>query len=433
MRGFEKPSIKTEIPGPESRMLSQRLKAVECQNVTYLAEDYPIFLNKSDATNVWDVDGNRYVDLTSFFGVSFIGHNHPLIRRCLGEPDLVNGLGDVLPSVSKVELLEEINRLLGGGYVGILGQNGSDAVESAIKTAYLYTGKPGIIAFKGAYHGLSLGALMATYNPKFKDPFRAYLPDNTIYFVFPTSLEESDAVGREIEDHLRSRNDVGLVILELIQARGGVKIVPKDFVKRLAELSKEYGVVLAFDEIYTGCGRCGRLFLYEYYGVQPDVIILGKALSSSFPLSVMMAKEHIMKAWPKSGGEAIHTSTFLGHPLMSKVALEVLRYIEKEKLWKVAEKSGEYLMKKLLNLREKHPDCVKDVRGMGLLVGIELNGISAFELSKELLKMGYIVLPSGLNGEVLEITPPVIVSKEIIDDFIQVLSRVLEQWTSIQK
>ncbi len=433
MKGFERPLIKTLIPGKKSLNLSKKLQNLECRNITFVAEDYPVFLEKSYMMNVWDVDGNRFVDLTSFFGVSFIGHNHPIVQKCLKSPDLINGLGDVLPSESKVTLLEELNDFAGGGYRGILGQNGADAVEAAIKTAFLYTGKPGIIAFEGGYHGLSFGALMTTYNSKFRDPFSVYLPAHTEYFSFPDGGEGSEMILEQIDKYMKMKDNVGLVLMELIQARGGVRIFPAEFVKGIAEICRKYRVVLAFDEIYTGLGRCGKPFCFEYYGVIPDILILGKALSSSFPISVMMGKEKIMEAWPTSTGEAIHTSTFLGHPLISKIAFEVVKYIRRNRLWENASEMGEYILKKLIPLREKYQNLVKDIRGKGLLIGIEIEGASVFDISRELLKRGYITLSSGLRGEVLELTPPVAITKKIVDEFVLVFEDVLKLWTSTRR
>lgn len=432
MKGFEAPSIKTEIPGPASKLLMSRLRSVECRNITYLSDDFPIFIDKSYMMNVWDVDGNRFIDLTSFFGVSFIGHSHPVVRETLNSAEIVNGMGDVLPSVSKVELLEKISTLLGGGYKGILGQNGADSVESAIKTAWLYTGRRKIISFENAYHGLSIGTLSVTHNPKFKRPFGDVIPTWGISVPFPGLRHSEDEVLEIVKKHLES-GDVAMILLEPIQARGGVRMFPLEFVKEVAKLAKDFGVLLAFDEIFTGFGRSGKLFAFEYFDVRPDIIILGKALSSSFPISAMMAREEVMDAWPVSEGEAIHTSTFLGHPLISKVARNVIEYIEENKLWLEAELKGKYFLKKLLDLKEKFPEVIADVRGWGLLIGVELKGVSAFEVTKELLKRGFITLPSGPEGEVLELTPPVVITEEIIDNFVSEFQRVLSRWHSMKE
>lgn len=430
MKGLDLPSIKTSIPGPKSQELSKRLRNVECPNITFVASDYPVFVEKSYLANVWDADGNRFVDLTSFFGVSLLGHRHPVILKCLEQAEIINGMGDVLPSSSKVRLLEELSQLLGGGFMGILGQNGSDAVEAAIKTSLLYTGKKRIIAFDGAYHGLSFGALHCTFNPKFKAPFSDLLVDVTTYFPFPN--EQSWAkVAEEIEEFVSRSEDVGLLIIEPVQARGGVRIAPVGFMKKMREVTEKYGIVLAIDEIFSGLGRCGRKFAFEYYDITPDIVTLGKALSSSLPLSVMMAREEIMKAWPLSQGEAIHTSTFLGHPLICEVGYSVLRYMKENCIWEEARIKGENLLSKLSALRSEFPSLIKDVRGLGLLIGVELQGMGAFELSKKLLNLGYITLPSGLNGEVLELAPPVVITDEIIDDFVDKFSWLLRKWNSL--
>jgi acetylornithine/succinyldiaminopimelate/putrescine aminotransferase len=428
MKGIKLPKLRTPVPGPNSLKLMKELREVECQNITYISEDYPVFISKSSLANVWDVDGNRYVDLISFFGVSLIGHNHPAIRKLLRNPQIINGMGDVLPSESKVKLLKKLSALLGGGYQGILGQNGADAVEAAIKTAYLYTGKKTVMAFEGGYHGLSFGALLCTFNPKFKDPFRSLIPDISVYFPFPQADNWLEVINN-IEKYLKEKGDVSLLIMEPVQARGGVRIAPVDFIKALREITLRYGVVLAFDEIFSGLGRCGKKFVYEYYGVKPDIILLGKALSSSFPISVMMAREEIMKAWPSSGGEALHTSTHLGHPLISEIAYNLLCLMEKEKVWDQVSWKGSIFLSKLSKVKADFPEIVREVRGMGLLLGIEFHHGIAFDVSKKLLKLGYITLPSGLKGEVLELAPSFVITEKIMDDFVSKLNSVLKEWT----
>lgn len=430
MKGLELPKIKTSIPGPKSKELLKKLRDVECPNITFITDDYPVFIEKSYLANVWDADDNRFVDLTSFFGVSLLGHRHPVVLKCLKEAEIINGMGDVLPSSSKVRLLEKLSQILGGGFSGILGQNGADAVEAAIKTSLLYTGKKRIIAFEGAYHGLSFGALHCTFNPKFKAPFTHLLVDVTTYFPFPDEPSWMK-IANDIEEFVFKNKDVGLLIIEPVQARGGVRIAPIGFMKKIREVTEKYGIVLAVDEIFSGLGRCGRKFAFEYYDIVPDIVILGKALSSSFPLSVMMAREEIMKAWPLSQGEAIHTSTFLGHPLICEIGYRVLRYIEENRIWEEARVKGENLLSKLATLRSEFPSLIKDVRGLGLLVGVEFRSIGAFEFSKRLLNLGYITLPSGLNGEVLELTPPVVITDEIIDDFVDKFSWLLRKWNSL--
>ena len=429
-RGFEFPLIRTEIPGPESRILSKKLKEVESPNITYISHDFPIFIKKSYMMNVWDVDGNRYIDMTSLFGVSAIGHSSSLILDMLRNAEIINGMGDVLPSASKVQLLYKLREIMGGGYKGILGQNGADAVEAAMKTALLYTGRHRIIAFKGGYHGLSYGALNLTWNKKFKLPFKKQIPAITKFFEYPRDDKEGDSILEKIETYLSRLSPEkrpGLIFIELIQARGGVRVAPYRFIYGLREIADRYNILLGFDEIYTGLGRTGKMFAFEHYGVKPDIITLGKALSSSFPVSVCLARDEVMNAWPESEGEAIHTSTFLGHPLICEVASKVLDYIVENRLYKRAERIGQFFMEKLRKLELGFPGVIKEVRGKGLLIGIEFRSKGmGFELMKHLLRSGIITLPAGENAEVLEITPPLIITEDIAMFFINQLERIIE-------
>ena len=429
-KGFEFPLIRTEIPGPESRILSKKLKEVESPNITYISGDFPVFIKKTYMMNVWDVDDNRYIDMTSMFGVSAVGHTNSLILDILKNAEIINGMGDVLPTASKVKLLGKLRKIMGGGYKGILGQNGADAVEAAMKTALLYTGRHRIIAFKGGYHGLSYGALNLTWSKKFKLPFKKQMPVITKFFEYPRDDIEGDFVLEKIDAYLSRLSPEkrpGLIFVELIQARGGVRVAPYRFIQGLKEIADRYDILLGFDEIYTGLGRTGKMFAFEHYGVKPDIITLGKALSSSFPVSVCLATDKIMEAWPESQGEAIHTSTFLGHPLICEVAATVLDQIKKDKLYERAERIGRLLMGELKELELEFPGVIKEVRGKGLLIGIEFRTKGmGFESMKYLLKKGFITLPAGENAEVLEITPPLVITEDIAMFFIQQLRRVIE-------
>ncbi len=417
--GFSLPLVKTEIPGKNSIALAKRLGHVESRNLTFIAEDFPIFLDRAYLNNVWDIDDNRYVDMTSFFGVASIGHRNEIIYDTISKTSIIHGMGDVLPSESKVRLLEILSEKMGGGYKGILAQSGSEAVESCIKTAYMHTKKPGIIAFKNSYHGLGLGAFNLTYNKKFREPFSPYLGIPVNFIEFPTEYS-GEKVLQKIENMLKNMQ-IGMVFLEPVQARGGVNIFPRDFIKKLKVITEKYGVLLGFDEIYAGFYRCGFFSLSEYFGVKPDIIALGKGLSSQFPLSVCLAKSDVMDSWPTSDGEAIHTYTFTGHPLFCSATISVINYIDKNNIPERVQTIGKYLYKKLSQLKNKK--SIKEIRGMGLLYGIELD-TPAFPIVKKLLQKGFITLPSG-NGNVLELSPTFQITKLLIDEFIRVLDETI--------
>jgi len=406
------PDLRGEIPGPRSRDLAARLARVEGPNVTCLAPTTPIFWERAAGSNVWDVDGNRYVDLTAAFGVANAGHAHRGVVDAVANQaaTLLHGMGDVHPPAVKVELLEAlVGRFPGGGACrAVLGSSGSDAVETALKTAMLATGCAGLIAFEGGYHGLALGALDATHRSDFRDPFAARLPGATRFARFG----DLDSV-RELAD--ASGAAFGAVLVEPIQGRGGERVPPQGFLSGLRALCDERGWLLIADEIYTGFGRTGRWFACEHEEVVPDLLCVGKGLASGLPISACLGREEVMRAWPVSRGEALHTQTFLGHPVACAAALASMAAIERGGLVERAAALGTSALARLRDRLGGAPGVV-DVRGMGLMIGVEYScGERALQLCEAALQRGVILLPSGPGGCVVSITPPLSIGEQALD------------------
>jgi 4-aminobutyrate aminotransferase/(S)-3-amino-2-methylpropionate transaminase len=416
------PEILTDIPGPGSLTLARRLARVESRNVTCL-DPPPIFWQRASGANVWDVDGNRFVDLTAAFGVANAGHANPEVTRAIARQsrELLHGMGDVHPPAIKVELLEALIDRFPGGVPAraVLSSSGSDAIETAIKTAILATGRPGILAFEGSYHGLSIGALDTTWRTDFRRPFAARLPQSTIFAPFG-DLEEMMRAARG------SPIPIAAVLIEPIQGRGGEQVPPPGFLSELRRQCTEQGWLLIADEIYTGFGRTGRWFACEHEEVIPDLLCVGKGLASGMPISACLGRDEVMKAWPVSTGEALHTQTFIGHPASCAAALASIRVLEKDDLIGRAERLGE---RALAHLREVFSSrsgaeaaSVVEVRGRGLMLGIECrSGEIAGAACRAALERGVIALPSGGRGEVLSITPPLSIDEEIFLGAIDVL------------
>ncbi len=290
----------------------------------------------------------------------------------------------------------------------MLGSSGSDAVEAALETALLATGRAGVVAFEGAYHGLSLGALDTTWRPIFREPFAARLAGRTAFARFG-----------DVRDVVRAASEcaapVGAVIVEPIQGRGGERIPPDGFLGALRRLCDDEGWLLVADEVYTGFGRTGRWFACEHEGVVPDLLCLSKGMASGMPISACIGRAEVMDAWPPSSGEALHTQTFLGHPPGCAAALASLAVIEEEKL---VERAAENGARVLLRLRERlrGAEGVVDVRGRGLLIGIECDGPGrADRACRSALERGVIALQSGDDGRVLSITPPLSIEPELLE------------------
>jgi 4-aminobutyrate aminotransferase-like enzyme len=428
----------------------QLLRKYESRNVLFAEPDgaWPIVWERAKGVHVWDAEGKKYLDLTAAFGVAAAGHANPNVVNA-GQKQmakLLHAMGDVHPHALKAQLARELSKITFERWVSaskaqspmsktgkvIFSNSGFEAVESALKTAMLATGKRGVIAFEGAYHGLGYGALNATHREHFKSPFRSQLREFGSFVKFPTKLEQLPQVEKTIRQ-IFSREKIGAILLEPIQARGGCNIPPKEFLPLLRKLCDEYGALLILDEIYTGFGRTGKWFACEHSGVVPDVICLGKALTGGFPLSACVGRADLMDAaWPASTGEAIHTSTFLGHPVGCAMALAQISEIRRLKLCKRSAELGKFLLNQLASIKNSNLKINNWVRGLGLMVGVELtlpSGKPASEMAlnaiKTLLHHGYIFLPEGEHGNIIGFTPPLTITESQITKAVGALAKVL--------
>lgn len=410
------PEIITSIPGPRSLALAARLREHESRNVTYMDHSWPVFWEKAKGVNVWDADGNRFLDFTSAFGVTGLGHRHPEIVEAMKEQSdqLLHGMGDVHPTGLKVELCEQLSKLTfekwgaGSGKV-VLSNSGFEAVETALKTARLATGKRRVMAFTNGYHGLGYGSLLGTDLEKFRGPFVDQLAEVTNRVKYGSFELPND-------------DEIGAVLVEPIQGRGGKVIPPPGFLSALRNWCDEHNALLIFDEIYTGFFRTGKCFAGEWEGVIPDLICVGKAMSGGFPISACVGKKDVMDQWPKSPGEAMHTSTFLGHPVGCAMALKSLEIFERDATVRWVEESSKRLSNALQSFDHK---AVREVRGRGLMWGLELNR-PAGELLTSLLAEGILFLADGPEGNVLSFTPPFLISERELDYTLAAIRRLLD-------
>ena len=439
--GDAPPNIRVTPPGPRSRALGKRLRRAESRNVTFIGDRFPVFWEEALGSNVRDADGNVYVDLTGAFGVAFAGHRHPRIMRAAAgqQHRLAHGMGDIHPPAPKVELLERLAGLAPWPEArAVLASAGSEAVEIALKTAELSTGRSGILAFECGYHGLTLGALAATHRNDFRAPFRRRLYDGVAFVPFPVLPHEVPAslasCAQAFEDGARAGAAIGAVLVEPVQGRGGVRIPPRGFFPDLCALARGHGAVVVADEVFTGLGRCGSMFAGPALGLDADLICLGKALGGGFPLSACLGRAEVFDAWPESAGEALHTSTFLGHPVACAASLAFLDLVESERLDRRAARMGEHLVSRLREALEG-VEHVSDVRGLGLLAGVEIVGDrnaagagqpgAGARIATRLLAQGVLVLPAGEQGQVIELTPPATMSRDLLDHALERVARVV--------
>lgn len=407
-------SIITAVPGPRSRELAQRLAAFEAPGVTYLGTDYPVFWERASGATVVDVDGNRYLDLTSAFGVAATGHTNRHVVAAIAEQAgrLIHGMGDVHPTEIRTRLLETLAALAPGDLrKTYLCTSGADAVEFALKTALLATGKPRVIAYHGAYHGLSLGALEVAGIDKFRAPFAPLIPARATFLPYPNAETTTDAAIAAVRTALAHDPDVGAVVIEPIQGRGGVIVPPDGFLAALRAVCDEHGLLLILDEIYTGFGRTGTMFACEREGVVPDLLCVGKALGGGVPLSATIGTARVMNAWPVSTGEALHTSTFLGNPLACAAAMANLEEIARlDLVARVRERSSS--LGERLRALDRFP-AVRDVRGLGFLWAVEfVDAHVANRVVVRGLAKGVVLLQSGSTGTSITVAPPLSIDDE---------------------
>lgn len=410
-------SIQTPVPGPRSKELARRLRHVECRNVTYLSEDFPVFWEHAVGGNVEDVDGNLFVDFTSAFGVANLGHAAPAVTEAISRQlsKLPHGMGDVHPPAIKVEFLEKLTSLFPGKNAqAILCSSGAEAVEAALKTAFLATKRPGIIVFEEAYHGLSYGTLAVSGQKRFRTPFQKQLADISRAVPLPRLRKDSlELIEEIVRSAVKSACPIGAILVEPIFGRAGVIVPPEGWLSKLRGLASRLNVLLIADEMMTGFGRTGDWFAVNHENVLPDLLCVGKALTGALPFSACIGSGRVMESWPLSEGEALHTSTFLGHPLGCAAALASVREIERRDLPKRASDLGRKVLEEIRTWQSSN-SVIVDVRGRGLMIGIELQkgkqtGL-AFECAKRALQKGLILLPSGPDGNVVSLTPPLTIS-----------------------
>jgi 4-aminobutyrate aminotransferase-like enzyme len=403
--------VSDSIPGPESRKLADRLRRAECAEITFLTSDFPIFWNQARGCLVTDVDDNTLLDATASFGVMALGHGHPAVIRAINVQSrrLIHGMGDVHPSDAKVKLLEAIQSHVPIADARIiLGQNGSDSVEAALKTALLATGRSGVLAFEGGYHGLGYGALEPTARGFFRDPFDAQRGHFAAHLPYGCEMSV-------VRDHfLSSQNATGAVIVEPVQGRGGMRVPDAGWLAALKAECGRHGALLIVDEIFTGWGRTGEWFACTADSVVPDLLCIGKSMGGGMPISACVGSRSLMEAaWGAgSTGEARHTYTFLGHPLSCASAVATIDVLERDGLVDRCRVIGAELMAGLRSLATAHPAVVKEARGRGLMTGLALQrpGLAAAVMLGA-LRLGLIVLPAGDAGDVVELVPPFVIGR----------------------
>jgi 4-aminobutyrate aminotransferase-like enzyme len=408
-RGDLLPEVVVPPPGPRSRELCRDLGRLEAPGVNTLGgpggDEPAVVWAEALGANVLDADGNRYLDLTSGFGVAAVGHRHPrVVAAVRGQAGrLLHGLGDAAAHPTRIELARRLAALApvdeGRVYYAV---SGADAVEVAAKTAVLATGRPGLVAFEPAYHGVTLGALALSARGELRGPFARHLHPHIHRLPYGAEPWAIDLLAR--------RRPLAAVVVEPIVGREGVIPPPPGWLAEIAGLCRRHEIVLIADEVFTGFGRTGRLFAVDEDAVRPDLLCCGKALGGGLPVGAVVGRAPLMAAW-KTGGEALHTGTFLANPLACAAALAVLDIVREENLSERARKLGEEVAERLAPWPERY-SAILATRGRGLLWGVELaDRPTAKRLAQDLQARGVLALAGGPEGRVLQLVPPLTITR----------------------
>lgn len=369
---------------------------------------YPIVLEKGKGSFVWDVEGNKYLDLLAGIAVNSLGHCHPEIVEAIHQQaEKLIHISNFYLSPPQALLSEKLTKLSGLERV-FFANSGAESVEGAIKIARKYAhsiGRGGtIISFEGSFHGRTL-ATIATGKKQMQQGFEP-IPEGFRQVPF----NDIDAVKNAAD------KDIAAIIIEPIQGEGGINVVDKDFLDALRSFCNEQQIVLIFDEIQCGIGRTGKLFAKDHFGVQPDIMTLAKALGSGVPIGAILSNEQVSQAI--NFGD--HGTTFGGNPLACNTALAVLDVIEKEDLLKQSEEKGNWLRTKIEELNNEH---IREIRGIGLMIGIEFD-YSTKPLVQELLNRN--ILANSTADNVLRLVPPLNISFKDLEHFLKILTQSLK-------
>ena len=369
----------------------------------------PVFV-KGKGSWLWDDKRNRYLDLFPGWGVSILGHAHVKIAKVIGEQakKLIH-LPNNLYFKEQALLAQEISKRSFPAKV-FFANSGAEAVEGAIKFSRLFgKGKRyEVISMKNSFHGRTFGALSATAQGVYKEPFKPVLPGFKV-----AKFNDFESFKKKVTPKTVA------VILELIQGEGGINVAAKEYIRKLKEFCRKKKILIIIDEVQTGMGRTAKLFCYQNYYLVPDILILSKGLGSGVPISALVVRKKIADII-KPG---MHASTFGGSPLVSKVSLEVFKIIEEEKLIKNAQSKGSYLLKRLYRLKKKF-SFIKEVRGMGLMTGLELE-IDSYPIFLECLKKKLLI--NSTHKKVLRIMPALNVTGFELDKGLKILEEVLSK------
>ncbi len=382
----------------------------EDQFMGNLYQRFPVTIEKGLRAHVWDIDGKEYIDCMGGYGVALVGHKNQRVNDAIREQiDKIITVHSSLYNKTREEFLTTLIGLAPKGLTQVhLNNSGAEAIEAAMKFARKFTGKKGMVAMKGSYHGKSFGALSLTFNPKYR---KAFAP--LVEKVSFASYGDMESLRSVIDD------DTAFVILEPIQGESGIIVAPQGFLQEVRKLCDEKGIVLIFDEIQAGLGRTGRLWACDHWDTAPDILCLAKGIAGGVPMGATLVRADILA----SIGKGEHSSTFGGNPISCAAGTAALKAITEDGLIENSEKMGKLFREGLEKLKEDH-SMIREIRGKGLMIGIEMK-FEVVNILMGLIKKGVLMLYSGRN--ILRILPPLVISKEDVTKVLHALDSVLTE------
>ncbi len=433
------PHIRTPLPGPRAQALLARDRPVTTPSYP---RDYPFVMARGRGVEAWDVDGNRFLDFMSGIGVCSTGHAHPQVVQAIKEAadDFLHISSDYWHE-RMTRLAEKINALdpLHEPAQVLACQSGTESVEGALKLARYVTGRPRFIAFLGGFHGRSMGSLAFTSSKYTQQagffptmPGVTHVPYPNVYRPLLAGADQGKAVIEYLETVLFQSNvpaqEVAAILVEPIQGEGGYLVPPDGFLPDLRQLCDRHGILLIFDEVQCGIGRTGRMFASQHWGVAPDIMTLAKGLGSGLPIGLVVARRTHMQKW-KPGA---HGNTFGGNPLCCAAALATLELVENEYAANAAQ-VGEYFLTRLHSLQQRF-ECIGDVRGKGLMIGMELvtdrttrapaKALCAAVLTRA-FHNGLLLLSCGMST--VRFIPPLMINRAHVDEAVGLLETALTE------
>jgi 4-aminobutyrate aminotransferase len=435
------PDIRTPLPGPKAKALIDRDKASVSPSYT---RGYPLVIERGSGATVEDVDGNVFLDCAAGIAVNSTGHSHPDVVRAITEQarKFLHMSGTDFYYEPQVRLAEELAAIvpIKGGVRSFFGNSGTEAVEACIKLSRYATGRENIIAFLGAFHGRTMGSLSLTaskaiqrrgFGPLLPGVYHAPYAD---CYRCPIGLKPEscaaeclDFIDHQLFVHLVSPDEVAAIVVEPIQGEGGYVVAPEQFLQRLRELTKPHGILLVADEVQSGMGRSGKMFAIEFTGVEPDMVAMAKGIASGLPLGVASARAGLM-AWPPGA----HASTFGGNPVSCAAALATIELLRTQLVANAAD-VGAHMLAGLEALADKHP-LIGDVRGRGLMIGVELvrdrqtKERATDERDAVVLaafRRGLLLLGAGKNA--IRFSPPLVLTRAQADVAIRIFDEALTE------